>query len=149
MVRCTQQSSHGLGSISRREVSLAAAALAFVFSPSAAHAGLFGDGGESKYQEETSKIISDALTAVALDKNAPNREDILRAVKDEINAWVARYRRDQKFSGRPSYSNTYTALNALAGHLNSFGYTTGIPAKRLERMQKELNDAASQLSRGR
>lgn len=33
-------------------------------------------------------------------------------------------------------SNTYSALNALAGHFNSFGATAPIPKKRLERLQK-------------
>lgn len=33
-------------------------------------------------------------------------------------------------------SNTYSALNALAGHYNSFGATAPIPKKRLERLTK-------------
>jgi len=33
-------------------------------------------------------------------------------------------------------SNTYSALNALAGHYNSFGATAPIPKKRLERLSK-------------
>ena len=49
---------------------------------------------------------------------------------------VARYRRDTTFSGRPSYGNTYAAVNAMAGHLNSFGATAPLPKKRLERMVK-------------
>ena len=40
------------------------------------------------------------------------------------------------FSGRPSYGNTYSAVNAMAGHLNSFGPTAPVPKKRLERMIK-------------
>ena len=45
--------------------------------------------------------------------------------------------------------NTYTALNALAGHFNSFGTTAPLPKKRLERIQKELDDATKMLGRGR
>lgn len=33
-------------------------------------------------------------------------------------------------------SNTYSALNALAGHYNSFGTQSSIPKKRLERLVK-------------
>lgn len=33
-------------------------------------------------------------------------------------------------------SNTYSALNALAGHYNSFGATAPIPKKRLDRLTK-------------
>lgn len=57
-------------------------------------------------------------------------------VRKEINDWVARYRRDETFSGRPSYGNVYSAVNAMAGHLNSFGPTAPVPKKRLERMIK-------------
>lgn len=32
--------------------------------------------------------------------------------------------------------NTYSALNALAGHFNSFGVEAPLPKKRLERVQK-------------
>ena len=32
--------------------------------------------------------------------------------------------------------NTYSALNALAGHFNSFGPTAPVPKKRMERIQK-------------
>jgi hypothetical protein len=35
-----------------------------------------------------------------------------------------------------SCSNTYSALNALAGHYNSFGATAPIPKKRLDRLTK-------------
>jgi photosystem II Psb27 protein len=62
---------------------------------------------------------------------------------------VATYRREPKVSGRPSYSNTYSVLNALAGHYNSFGATAPIPKKRLDRINKELDDATLYLSRGR
>lgn len=33
-------------------------------------------------------------------------------------------------------SNTYSVLNALAGHYNSFGATAPIPKKRLDRINK-------------
>lgn len=35
---------------------------------------------------------------------AQERDAKIRGVRDGINSWVATYRRDQKFSGRPSYS---------------------------------------------
>lgn len=49
----------------------------------------------------------------------------------------------------PRHSNTYSALNALAGHYNSFGTNAPIPKKRLERIEKELGDAEKLLQRGR
>jgi photosystem II Psb27 protein len=82
------------------------------------------------------QVIQDVRAAALLERNAPNREEKMDAVRSEINDWVARYRRDTSFSGRPSYGNTYSAVNAVAGHLNSFGPTAPIPKKRLERLVK-------------
>ena len=85
--------------------------------------------------------------------------------------WVAKYRRNGSFTGRASYGcarrcavcelrsharpfvvcfrNTYSALNAVAGHYNNFGTKYPLPAKRAERALKELGDAELLLSRGR
>lgn len=57
-------------------------------------------------------------------------------------------RSDQSFSGRPSYGNTYSAVNAMAGHLNSFGPTAPVPKKRLERMVKVWRGGAAGLCAG-
>lgn len=46
-------------------------------------------------------------------------------------------------------SNAYSALNALAGHYNNFGTNAPIPKKRLERIEKELDDALRFVTRGR
>lgn len=42
---------------------------------------------------------------------------------------------------------TYSILNALAGHFNSFGPTTPIPKKRLERIEKVRALGASSWSK--
>jgi photosystem II Psb27 protein len=62
---------------------------------------------------------------------------------------VAKYRRDDRFAGKPSYGNMYSVLNAISGHYNSFGPEAPIPKKRLERINKELSDAEKLLSRNR
>eukprot|EP00887_Chlorella_sp_A99_P007310 scaffold2.g7310.t1 len=150
-VRAQQQPS---GALTRREATLAAAAAALaVFAPPPAHAGLFGVTKKDVEEYESltvgSKVIADVLEGATLERDAPDREPRLRATRDEMNRWVAKYRRDQAFSGRPSFGNTYGAVNALAGHLNSFGYSSPVPKKRLERLVKELDDAQKQLARGR
>lgn len=88
-------------------------------------------------------------SALELEVSDPTREEKLKDIKRTSIDWVARYRRDSRFSGRPSYGNTYTAVNALTGHLNSFGFTAAIPKKRLDRIQKEISDADKLLQRGR
>lgn len=138
---------------SRREALAAGSVvLAGLFSAAPAQAFLgFGEGEarEAAYKEETSAILGKVNTVLALDKDDPAKEDSVKALRKDINSWVAKYRRDDKFSGKPSYGNTYSALNALAGHYNSFGATAPIPKKRLERLTKELADAELLLTRNR
>lgn len=144
-----QQPSQGL---TRREAALAAAAavaaLAAPAAPALAFLGL-GDDGSAKYTELTGTIISGMTAALALDASDPAREEQLKTLRGLATDWVSRYRRDPGFSGRPSFSNLYSAVNALTGQINSFGYTANVPKKRLERIQKELVDADRQLQRGR
>lgn len=138
--------------ISRRETITAVTAMGALFMSSPAHAFL-GIGDEDttqkKYEETTGNILAMVKVAIDLPKNDPTKEEVVLALRKEINTWVATYRREPKVSGRPSYGNTYAALNALAGHYNSFGLTAPIPKKRMERLQKELTDATLLLSRGR
>lgn len=135
--------------MTRRAVSLAAlAAVTSAVVARPANAGLFGPSPE-EYEKETTAIIAASLATFELAKDNPAREGALKAARQEINGWVAKYRRDPKFAGRPSFGNTYSAVNGLAGHINSFGYKTPVPAKRAERMIKELADAEKLLARGR
>lgn len=137
--------------MSRREASLAGlaalAALASAPAPATAFLG-FGDGSE-EYTKTTGDLIANMTAALEMDPSDPAKEETMSSVKKASISWVSRYRRDPKFSGRPSYSNLYSAVNALDGQLNSFGLTSKVPAKRLERIQKELTDAGRQLERGR
>lgn len=150
VVRSVHQQSQPF--ISRRDASVAAfvalASLAASPSPALAFLGL-GDGGNERYTTETGSLISSMTNALEMDASDPTREDAMGKVRKASVEWVSRYRRDQKFAGRPSYSNLYSAVNALDGQLNSFGLSSNVPKKRLERMQKELVDAQRQLERGR
>lgn len=144
------------GTTSRRELvaGTAAALLAAVSLGAAPSAQAFLGFGEDaqkqeQYKSDTSAILASVNGALALEKDDPARDDKIAVVRKDINAWVAKYRRDAKFSGKPSYSNTYSAINALAGHYNSFGTQAPVPKKRLERLTKELNDAELLLSRDR
>ncbi|KAL3143327.1 hypothetical protein ABBQ38_002164 [Trebouxia sp. C0009 RCD-2024] len=94
-------------------------------------------------------LLEKVKNGLELPKDASNREEVFQDIKDKTTAWVAKYRRGAAFQGRPSYSTTYSAVNALAGHFNSFGLTAPVPKKRLERIQKEITDADRALKRGR
>ncbi|KAK9814214.1 hypothetical protein WJX72_002368 [[Myrmecia] bisecta] len=137
--------------VSRRTATLAGVAgVAALFGAAPARAGLFGGPSkEEAYVQETSKVLEAVKATLDLPKGDPGKEDAVNAVRKQTNDWVAKYRRDGSKSGRPSYGNTYSALNALAGHYNSFGLTAPLPKKRLERITKELADAEKALARGR
>ena len=148
VVRATQQPA----SLSRREAGAAALAALAVFAAPVAPAHAFlglGEDGNERYTAETTKIIAGMTEALDMAVDNPAREEALKSVRKDTVEWVSRYRRDPKYSGRPSYSNLYSAINALDGQLNSFGATSKVPAKRLDRILKEISDADKQLQRGR
>ena len=58
------------------------------------------------------------------------REESINTTRNMTNAWVAKYRRDNKTTGKPSYGQVYSALNAVSGHFNNFGTKYPFPAKR-------------------
>ena len=150
IVRATQQPQ--ATGFTRREAAVAAlaafAAIATPTAPAQAFLGI-GEDGNERYTAATAKIIADMNSALSMDVKDPAREEVLKAVRLQTVDWVSRYRRDPKFSGRPSYSNLYSAINALDGQLNSFGPNSKVPTKRLDRILKELTDSDKQLQRGR
>ena len=95
------------------------------------------------------QMIADMQEVMALERDAPDREAKIKSAKKEGVEWVAKYRRQPEFAGRPSYGNTYGAINAVAGHYNSFGYSAPISKKRSARIIQELSDADRALKRGR
>merc|ERR1712093_262112 len=117
-----------------------------MLSPISAKAGLFGGITEEEYRKETSDLVQLAKEASTLQKDAPKKEEKIYALRMAINGWVARYRREPSFGGRPSYSNMYSAVNALSGHFNSFGPSAPVPKKRLERVLSELEQTSLFLS---
>ncbi|KAI8465021.1 MAG: photosystem II Pbs27 [Monoraphidium minutum] len=140
----------------RRQVAgaTAAALLAAALAPAGPAQAFLGFGGDGaaaaeQYTKDTSEVLALVSSAIALDKDAPDRDERVAEIRKGINGWVAKYRRNDKFAGRPSYGNTYAVCNTLAGHYNSFGTKAPIPKKRLERLNKELEDAVKLLERGR
>ena len=114
-----------------------------------AMAGLFGPPIEEKYKEDTQHIIETATATIQLAKDDPNRAVAIQGLRKEINTYVASYRREDRVLGRPSFGNTYSALNAIAGHYNSFGTKVNLPKKRMDQVLAELEKAGEQVSRDR
>lgn len=77
------------------------------------------------------------------------REESINQTRSMTNAWVAKYRRDNATTGKPSYGQVYSALNAVSGHFNNFGTKYPFPAKRKDRVFEEFAQAEILLERGR
>ena len=114
-----------------------------------ARAGLFGGVSEDVYVNDTTQVLEVLKATVELTSDSTNKETVVDSARTESNKWVAKYRRQSNFQGRPSYGNTYSAINAVLGHYNNFSATTLFPKRRLERVVKEIDDAGRALSRGR
>ena len=114
-----------------------------------ARAGIFEGTTEDDYQNDTSSLANLAKEVSTLEKNSEGKEERVGYLKTAINKWVAKYRRESRFSGRASYSSMYSAVNALSGHFNSFGPTSPVPKKRLDRVLQEIDQSLLLLSRGR
>lgn len=117
-------------------------------TPANAFLGI-GEDPSAKYVELTQKMIDTMRAALQVQPNTDEREAAMKGVKEQTVAWVSAYRRDPKFAGRPSFSQMYSAVNALDGQLVSFGLKANFPAKRLDRMMKSIDDAERSLKRGR
>jgi Photosystem II Pbs27 len=82
-------------------------------------------------QDELLKKINATLAMGPED----DKESAVRALKKDMNDWTAKYRNSSQ-GGRPSFSNLYSVVNALAGHWTSFGADAPVPKKRLARISK-------------
>ena len=75
-----------------------------------------------------------------LPANSDEKAAAIEKTRKLTNDWVARYRRDKGITGRPSYGNVYSALNAVSGHYNNFGTKYPLP-QRKDRVLQEFETA--------
>mmetsp|Transcript_3389 Transcript_3389/g.11961 ORF Transcript_3389/g.11961 Transcript_3389/m.11961 type:complete len:180 (+) Transcript_3389:1408-1947(+) len=137
------------GALRRRESVLMGLVGGIVAAARPAQAGLFGGISEDVYVSDTTEVLGVLKQTLALTNESTDADVVVESVRNESNKWVAKYRRQSNFNGRPSYGNTYSAINAVLGHYNNFGSGTLFPKRRLERVVKEVDDAGRALSRGR
>lgn len=130
--------------LSRRQLSIAT----LLVSTFGAVSGARADADED-YKRETSDVIEQVRTTLALEKTDPNKAAAVAKLRQAGNEWVAKYRKAKKVAGKPSFSNMYSVINAISGHFVSFGATYPIPAKRKDRILDEVKDAEKALNRGR
>jgi photosystem II Psb27 protein len=99
------------------------------------------------YGEDTLKVIETITTAIDLSPDAPNKSEIQATTRQEINDYIARYRRKEKSSGLRSFTTMQTALNAVAGYYTAYG-SRPLPEKLKKRLQQEFKQAKFAVERG-
>ena len=90
--------------------------------------------------------MNSITTAVELPQDDANKVDAQTTARGQINEFIARYRRDPKTKGLASFMTMGTALNALAGHYNSYP-NRPVPEKLQKRLGQEFKAVKVALKR--
>ncbi len=99
------------------------------------------------YRQDTLAVINTLKLALDLPEDAPNKPETQVEVRQKINEFAARYRRDDAASDLSSYTTMRTALNSLAGHYSSYP-NRPVPEKLKQRLQQEFKQVELALKRG-
>lgn len=99
------------------------------------------------YPEDTLMVVEAMRQAVDMADDAPDKAEAQTTARGLINDFVARYRRDRKISGLPSFTTMQTALNGLAGHYSSYP-NRPVPDKLKARLNKEFKRVELSVKRG-
>lgn len=101
------------------------------------------------YYDDCQKVVNHVRYAVQLEKGNPVIADFAGKTKEEMNDFVAFYRRFSGIQGRQSFSLLYTSINVLAGHYTSYGLKFPVPEKRRKRLLQELVDIEKNIRKKR
>lgn len=138
-------------SVTRRSVlGLAVAAVAASFLPRGASAARPSKSNMTgNYKEDAARMLNDMKEATDLVRGSPNMSEVVSRTRQDMNDFVALYRRNNNVAGSTSYSTLYTATNTLSGHYASYGPNYPVPEKRKKRLHQQFNEIERALSRGR
>jgi len=114
--------------------------------------GLAGCSGEDtgltgNYRQDTLTVLETLRTTLELPQDNPNRAEIRKQARKQINDYAARYRRDDEVAGLRSFTTMRTALNALANYFSSAYETRPIPQKVKDRVSQQLEEVERSLRR--
>jgi photosystem II Psb27 protein len=104
-------------------------------------------GLDGNYSQDTIKVIETLTTALDLSADSPNKSEIQSLVREQINDYIARYRRKDESGGLRSFTTMQTALNSLAGYYTAYG-SRPLPEKLKKRLRQELQQAKIAVERG-
>lgn len=101
------------------------------------------------YRDDTYQVIKHMKISGSLDKGTPNMERFNNRVKEEMDDWMALYRRQDAVVGRQSYYALRSSVNALASHFTSYGPRFPFPNKRRPRFYQKIYLSEKYLEKGK
>eukprot|EP00418_Pyrodinium_bahamense_P094399 CAMPEP_0179038318 /NCGR_PEP_ID=MMETSP0796-20121207/14572_1 /TAXON_ID=73915 /ORGANISM="Pyrodinium bahamense, Strain pbaha01" /LENGTH=271 /DNA_ID=CAMNT_0020734633 /DNA_START=57 /DNA_END=872 /DNA_ORIENTATION=- len=104
---------------------------------------------KKNYKADTYQVLKHMKISGSLDKGTPRMEQWNKRIKEEMNDWVALYRRQDAVVGRQSYYSLYSAVNTLASHFTSYGPKFPFPSKRRPRFYELINTTEKYLEKGK
>jgi len=99
------------------------------------------------YRDDALTLVSSLREAIELPENTPEKSAAQAEARENINEFIARYRRDSATSSLPSFTTMSTALNSLAGHYSNYGNRPLSP-KLKKRLEQEFTQVEMALKRG-
>jgi len=102
-----------------------------------------------QYKQDTTQVLTHMKISGSLDKGTPNMERWNRRIKEEMDDWLALYRRQDNYRGKQSFTTLYTAVDTLASHIVSYGPKFPFPNKRRPRLYQLLGIAEKYLEKGK
>ncbi|WP_330202951.1 photosystem II protein Psb27 [Cyanobacterium sp. Dongsha4] len=102
-----------------------------------------------KYTDDTLTVI-ESLTQVIetpADASIEVKRENQTLARKQINDYVSRYRKNNKYSGLKSFTTMQTALNSLAGYYTSYG-NRPMPEKLKKRLLQEFKQVEFAIKKG-
>jgi photosystem II Psb27 protein len=103
-------------------------------------------GLSGNYRQDTLSVVSSLRTAIELPDNTPEKAKAQTDARQQINDFIALYRRDKAKSNLPSFTTMLTALNSLASHYTAYG-NRPLSDKLKNRLQEEFQQVEAALQR--
>lgn len=101
------------------------------------------------YSDDTLTVIADLTQIIETpaDASIEQKKENQIIARKQINDYVSRYRKNNKYSGLKSFTTMQTALNSLAGYYTSYG-NRPIPDKLKQRLLQEFKQVEFAIKKG-
>ncbi|NJL83596.1 MAG: photosystem II protein Psb27 [Chloroflexaceae bacterium] len=104
-------------------------------------------GLTGNYGQDTLAVIETMRAAINVASDATNKADLQTLAREQINDYISRYRRADKYTALRSFTTMQTALNSLAGYYTSYG-NRPLPDKLKNRLEREFKEVELAVNRG-